>query len=131
MTFTPLRRCAKAWSSLSALSDAPHAVALGAAIGAFFAFLPMPGQMAAAAAVAGATRCSVAAAAAATWISNPFTAAPIYGTTYALGILLHPDANALTALILGGALAGLAASLAAYPLVRRAIGKQQKLTATA
>lgn len=60
-------------------------VALGAAIGVFFAFLMPVLQIATAAAVAIALRANVPAAAAATLISNPLTYVPIFVLAYRTG----------------------------------------------
>lgn len=62
-------------------------VALGIGIGVF----PIPLQMPAAMLAAVALRANVAAAAAATWLTNPFTMAPIWALAAFLGSLVVPQ----------------------------------------
>lgn len=60
----------------------------GMAVGAFFAMIPAPFQMLAAALIAYFTRVNVPAAIAGTWISNPFTMAVCIWSQYWLGCLI-------------------------------------------
>lgn len=62
--------------------------AAGFAVGAFFALMPAPFQMFAAALIAYITRVNVPAAIAATWISNPFTFPLCVYLQYRLGCLI-------------------------------------------
>ena len=74
----------------------PSQVARGMTIGVFLAFTPPLGlQMIAAVVLATLTYSSRAAAVAAVWITNPFTALPIYLTTYRLGRYFTPGYPAL------------------------------------
>ena len=60
-------------------------VALGAALGLAVGVIPLPTQMLMAAAVAILFRANVAAAIAATWLTNPLTLVPIWGLAIFLG----------------------------------------------
>ncbi|UXH77213.1 DUF2062 domain-containing protein [Roseateles amylovorans] len=60
-------------------------VALGAALGLAVGVIPLPTQMLMAAVVAIACRANVAAAIAATWLTNPLTLVPIWGLAIFLG----------------------------------------------
>jgi len=62
--------------------------AAGMAVGAFFAMMPAPFQMLAAAMIAYFTRVNVPAAFAGTWISNPFTMAFCIYSQYWIGSLI-------------------------------------------
>ncbi|MDX2079851.1 MAG: DUF2062 domain-containing protein [Terrimicrobiaceae bacterium] len=62
--------------------------AAGAAVGAFFALLPAPFQMLAAALIAYITRVNVPMAIAATWITNPFTFPFFIYIQYRIGCLI-------------------------------------------
>lgn len=73
-----------------------HGVALGVALGIGIGVFPVPLQMAAAMLAAVALRANVAAAAAATWLTNPFTMAPIWGLSAYLGTLVVPQQVAAT-----------------------------------
>lgn len=100
------------------LPGSPKTVALGTAIGLFLAFTPTLGvQMMIAATLAIVLRGSASAAVAAVWVSNPLTVGPIYAATYGLGVLVLPGSGPITALLVGGALAGLVAALVGYRLV--------------
>lgn len=74
-------------------------VALGAAVGAVVCALPLPGQAFIAAALAGALRANVPVAIAISWLSNPFTVAPIIGAALYIGAWVMgqplPDLNVL------------------------------------
>lgn len=72
-------------------------VALGVALGIGIGVFPVPLQMPAAMAVAVMLRANVAAAAAATWLTNPFTMAPIWALSAFLGSLVLPSAQAVDA----------------------------------
>jgi hypothetical protein len=67
-------------------------VALGVALGIGIGMCPVPLQMPAAMLAAVALRVNVAAAAAATWLTNPFTMAPIWGLSAFLGSFVVPGA---------------------------------------
>ena len=66
-------------------------VALGVALGIGIGVFPLPLQMPAAMLAAVALRANVAAAAAATWLTNPFTMAPIWGLSAYLGSFVVPQ----------------------------------------
>ena len=65
-------------------------VALGVALGIGIGVFPVPLQMPAAMLAAVALRANVAAAAAATWLTNPFTMAPIWALAALLGSFVVP-----------------------------------------
>lgn len=67
-------------------------VALGVALGIGIGVFPVPLQMPAAMLAAVALRANVAAAAAATWLTNPFTMAPIWAFAAFLGSFVVPRA---------------------------------------
>jgi len=69
-------------------------VALGVALGIGIGVFPVPLQMPAAMLAAVALRANVAAAAAATWLTNPFTMAPIWALAAYLGSLVLPAGSA-------------------------------------
>ena len=69
-------------------------VALGVALGIGIGVFPVPLQMPAAMLAAVALRANVAAAAAATWLTNPFTMAPIWALSAWLGSFVVPRAPA-------------------------------------
>jgi len=69
-------------------------VALGVALGIGIGVFPVPLQMPAAMLAAVALRANVAAAAAATWLTHPFTMAPIWGLAAYLGSLVLPQDRA-------------------------------------
>ncbi len=62
-----------------------HSVSVAFFVGIFIAFLPIPGQMPAAAIAALMFRCNLPLAVALVWISNPLTIAPIFYACYKLG----------------------------------------------
>jgi uncharacterized protein (DUF2062 family) len=66
--------------------------ALGVALGIGIGVFPLPLQMPAAMLAAVALRANVAAAAAATWLTNPFTMAPIWALSAFLGSFVVPQA---------------------------------------
>jgi hypothetical protein len=68
-------------------------VALGVALGIGIGVFPVPLQMPAAMLAAVALRANVAAAAAATWLTNPFTMAPIWALAALLGSFVIPTAD--------------------------------------
>lgn len=69
----------------------PRQVARGLAIGILIGLTPPLGlQMVAAVAIATLLHANRAAAVAAVWITNPFTALPIYASTYRVGLLFVP-----------------------------------------
>jgi uncharacterized protein len=104
--------------------------ACGCAIGVFFAMMPVPFQMVAAAALAFLVRVNIPAAIACTWLSNPLTTPVILFSQYRLGAGLiggeasdrpHEDMLALLAqapwpLLTGALISGAILSLGAYPL---------------
>ena len=63
-------------------------VAMGVAVGLAVGVIPLPIQMLVAALAAVLCRCNVAAAVAATWLTNPFTLVPIWGLALWLGSLV-------------------------------------------
>lgn len=65
-----------------------RAVANGLGAGLCIAFLPVPGQMLCAAGVAIALRANLPLAVAATWLTNPFTFAPMTWLVYSVGSAL-------------------------------------------
>jgi uncharacterized protein len=67
-------------------------VALGVALGIGIGVFPVPLQMPAAMLAAVALRANVAAAAAATWLTNPFTMVPIWALSAWLGSFVVPRA---------------------------------------
>ncbi len=67
-------------------------VALGVALGIGIGVFPVPLQMPVAMLAAVALRANVAAAAAATWLTNPFTMAPIWALSAFLGSFVVPGA---------------------------------------
>lgn len=69
-------------------------VALGVALGIGIGVFPVPLQMPAAMLAAVALRANVAAAAAVTWLTNPFTMAPIWALAALLGSFVIPQADA-------------------------------------
>jgi len=74
------------------LEDTPRRIALGSAIGIFFAAQPFVGsQMAVAALVSRLTRASVLACLPWTWLTNPLTVAPLYYAFYRFGCLFWPN----------------------------------------
>lgn len=64
-----------------------RSVALGVALGLGIGVIPLPTQMVLAAVLAIALRANVAAAVAATWLTNPFTLVPVWGLAIFLGSL--------------------------------------------
>ena len=64
-----------------------RSVSAGMCVGVFAAFIPLPVQMFVAIALALIVRGNIAVAAAATWISNPFTYGPLYYVCYLVGVL--------------------------------------------
>ena len=70
-----------------------RSVSVGIAVGLFSAFMPVPGQMLLAVIFAIVLRGNLALAVATTWISNPFTYAPIFYFAYRLGswITMQPE----------------------------------------
>jgi len=116
------------------LQSTPQALARGLAVGAFAGMFPLFGlQTAIAIVLAIPLRGNKLVAAAATWISNPFTYVPIFWFNYKLGQLVlnsdGPDfadlhwqsgeilqytSSAAIALLLGSAISGLGVGLSAY-----------------
>ncbi|HYE06518.1 MAG TPA: DUF2062 domain-containing protein [Planctomycetota bacterium] len=82
----------KAWRSVALLEDTPRRIAIGSAIGTFFAFQPIVigGQMAWGALATKLARGNVFASLPWAWITNPFTVAPIYYGCYRFGRLIAP-----------------------------------------
>lgn len=71
--------------------DTPKRMATGLALGVFVGCLPIiPFQTAAAIGLALLFKSSVIAAAAGTWITNPFTTAPLYAAFFYIGRLITP-----------------------------------------
>lgn len=72
-------------------NDSPHAIALGAGVATFIAFLPLVGlQTFVALGAAALMRANKAVCLPMVWITNPFTMGPIYYGCYALGRLVVP-----------------------------------------
>jgi uncharacterized protein (DUF2062 family) len=104
--------------------------AYGCALGVFFAMMPVPFQMVAAALFAFLVRVNIPAAIACTWVSNPLTTPLILVSQYTLGSFLvggpatgqpKEDMFALLAqspwsLLVGALISGAIVSLGAYPL---------------
>lgn len=65
-----------------------HSIARAAAIGLFWAMIPMPMQMLAAALLAIPLRANLPLSIGLVWLTNPLTMPPIYYTTYKLGTWL-------------------------------------------
>jgi len=65
-----------------------HSVAKAVAVGLGIAFVPLPGQMAIVAALAIVLGCNLPVALIVVWVSNPFTAAPLYFAAYKVGAWL-------------------------------------------
>jgi len=65
-----------------------RSVSAGMLVGVFAAFIPLPIQMIAALGLSLVFRGNIAVAAAATWISNPFTYGPLYYFCYLIGIAI-------------------------------------------
>jgi hypothetical protein len=83
--------------SVVLLDDTPHRIALGSGIGLFFAVQPFVGsQMLVSAIACKIARGSVVASLPWTWLTNPFTVAPIYYAAYRLGALFFPSGTLVT-----------------------------------
>jgi uncharacterized protein len=83
--------------SVVMLDDTPHRIALGSGIGLFFAFQPFVGsQMVASAIACKVVRASLMASLPWTWLTNPFTVAPIYYASYRLGAMFFPSDKLVT-----------------------------------
>ena len=65
-----------------------HSVSLAFLVGIFMAFIPLPGQMLAAALFALWLRCNLPISVGLVWITNPLTIPPMFYGTYLLGTLL-------------------------------------------
>jgi uncharacterized protein (DUF2062 family) len=63
-----------------------HSISLAMLIGVFLAFMPIPFQMVLAAILALWIRCNLPLSVSLVWITNPLTIAPIFFTTYQLGL---------------------------------------------
>jgi hypothetical protein len=63
-----------------------HSISLAMLIGVFLAFIPIPFQMVFAAILALWIRCNLPLSVGLVWITNPLTIAPIFFTTYQLGL---------------------------------------------
>ncbi len=73
--------------------DSPHAIALGAGVATFIAFLPLVGlQTIIAVSIAALVRANKAVCIPIVWVTNPLTMGPIYYGCYALGRLVIPPA---------------------------------------
>ncbi len=76
-------------------NDTPHQFGLGGAIAIFFGFLPIIGiQTIVSLAVAMLLRANKAITIPFVWITNPFTAVPIYGACFAVGSIVLPSESA-------------------------------------
>jgi len=65
-----------------------YSVSVGAFVGLFFAFIPIPVQMLLAALAAIKLRCNLPMSVGLVWITNPLTIPPIFYTTYTFGSYL-------------------------------------------
>ncbi len=73
------------------IRESPHSVAMGLSVGVFVGCLPIiPLQTVVALAIAHMFRCSKIAAAAGTWITNPFYAPFVYYGLYLVGRMIIP-----------------------------------------
>jgi uncharacterized protein (DUF2062 family) len=100
----------------------PHYIALGMAIGFFIAMTPtIPFQTVIAVCLAFILKGSKAAAALATWISNPLTIPMLYYASYKAGGFLF--GTSAMALIGGGVVIGILPGIAAYFITRKIISK--------
>ncbi len=87
----------KLWRSVALLEDTPKRIALGSAIGMFFSWQPLVGsQMAISALFSKIFRGNVLASLPWTWLSNPFTVAPMYFACYRLGNHFFPVEKRVT-----------------------------------
>ena len=137
-----LKRFARYWYlRLMRIQATPHALALGMAIGVFVGFIPLlPSQTVIAIGFAYLLRASKAAAAIGTLVSNPFNWVPLYMLFYYLGRAVVPfDIPALTpshlnmaelahtgwrfyvAMITGGLIIAIPASVLSYFLMRKGV----------
>lgn len=81
-------------------NDTPHAIARGAAIATFVAFLPLVGfQTVIAIGFAALARANKAICIPIVWITNPLTLWPIYGACFALGRLIVPSPTAANEIV--------------------------------
>ncbi len=112
-----------------------RSIPIGAAIGLFCAFLPIPFQMVLAAAIAVIVRGNIPVAVILVWISNPLTWGPIYYACYKIGqtVLNMPPVpfssqsnaewfasnfvNVMGPMTLGGVIVGGIAAAAGYAVV--------------
>jgi len=79
------------------LDDTPQRIAMGSGIGLFFAAQPFVGsQMLAAMIACKLFRASVLASLPWTWLSNPFTVAPLYYLCYRFGAVFFPSEKLVT-----------------------------------
>lgn len=79
------------------LDDTPQRIALGSGIGLFFGIQPFVGsQMLAAMIACKLLRASVLASLPWTWLSNPFTVAPLYYVAYRFGAVFFPAEKLVT-----------------------------------
>jgi uncharacterized protein (DUF2062 family) len=104
--------------------------AFGCALGVFFAMMPLPFQMVAAALLAFLVRVNIPAAVACTWVSNPLTTPLILFSQYYLGSFVLGEAasdqpkedmlallaQAPWSLLVGSLISGTILALGAYPL---------------
>jgi len=104
--------------------------AFGCALGVFFAMMPLPFQMVAAALLAFLVRVNIPAAVACTWVSNPLTTPLILFSQYYLGSFVLGEAasdqpkedmlallaQAPWSLLVGALISGTILALGAYPL---------------
>lgn len=79
------------------LDDTPQRIALGSGIGLFFGIQPFVGsQMLASVIACKLMRASVLASLPWTWLTNPFTVAPLYYIAYRFGAVFFPDEKLVT-----------------------------------
>jgi uncharacterized protein (DUF2062 family) len=132
----------RALEKLLKIDDTPPRVALAFGVGLFIAFFPLLGiHTAMALGVGFAFRLSRVALLAGAYVNNPWTLVPLYSAGTALGCLmlgvplselkrLGGDFRELDALlwpyVVGNLVAGAAAGLAGYGLLRRALERSQR-----
>lgn len=107
-------------------------IAAGFALGAFFSMIPMPLQMIPTLLLGYMTRVNLAASLVGVWISNPITTPPLFYLQYkighaVLGLAVHKEIDTTStwidmlkeaplAILCGGLITGVIASIIGYPL---------------
>jgi len=88
------RRLYRAWYRLVTLRSSPERIAAGFALGIFLAYMPIVGQTALAIGLASLLRINPLAAAVGVFLTNPFTAGPIFMWCHALGRMVLGESSA-------------------------------------